>query len=137
MENSQHAYHKRQLSSPGYVAVVLLVFVVVAVIISTAAMAMSMANLAGVSAYEQGAEALIVAQSGAENALLRLLRDPSYSGEVLPVGDGTATVIVTGDETAATILAVGVVGTKKRKIEVEVERTMGVMSITSWLEVYN
>ncbi len=137
MGNNQQYHRRHQANSVGYVAVVLLVFVVVGVIIATAALAMSMANLAAVSAYEQGAEAMLVAQSGAENALLRLLRDPSYTGEVLSVGEGTATITVTGDTTSSTVVSVGVRGTKKRKIQVEVNRSSGVMSITSWAEVYN
>lgn len=121
----------------GYVAVMLLVFVVVSLVISTAALTMSMANLAGVSTYEQGTEALIVAQSGVENALLRLLRDPTYAGETLVVGEGTATVTVVSTASTSAITSVGVMGTKKRKIQVNVSQNAGVMSVTSWAEVYN
>ena len=127
----------KKRNQSGYVAVVLLVFVVVATVIATAALAMSMANLASVSAYKEGNEAMVVAQSGAENALLRLLRDPSYTGEVLTVGTGTATITVTSTASSSAITSVGVMGTKKRKVQVDVSQNSGVMSVTSWVEVYN
>jgi steroid 5-alpha reductase family enzyme len=129
--------NRKHQQNQGYVAVVLLIFVVVGTVIATAALGMSIANLSGVRSYEEGSEALTVAQSGAENALLRLLRDPNYLGEVLPVGSGTATITVTNDGSNAVITSVGVMGTKKRKIQVEVSQNAGVMSVTSWREVYN
>lgn len=126
----------RTTSTGGYTAIILLVFVVVSVIMATAAVSMSIANLTAVSVYEQGTEAMAVAQSGAENALLRLLRDPSYTGETLTVGSGTATITVTGTN-PQTVLVTGVVGTKKRKVQLTVDRTNGIVNVTSWSEVYN
>lgn len=120
----------------GYLAVTLLVFVVASIIIITASVSMSIANLQAVSAYEEGTEAYTVAEAGAENALLRLLRDPSYSGETLTVGTGTSTITVSGTN-PQTIRSVGVVGTKKRTLQVVVDRTNGLISITSWNEVYD
>lgn len=120
----------------GYMAVLLLVFVAVSVVIASAAMAMSIATLQSVSVYTQGNEALSIAQSGAENALIRLLRDPTYTNETLTVGAGTATITVTGT-TPQTITVIGAVGTKKRKIQLTVTRTSGILSVTSWAEVYN
>lgn len=117
-------------------AVLLLVFVAVSVVIASAAMAMSIATLQSVSVYTQGNEALSIAQSGAENALIRLLRDPTYTNETLTVGAGTATITVTGT-TPQTITVIGAVGTKKRKIQLTVTRTSGILSVTSWAEVYN
>lgn len=121
----------------GYVAVVLLIFVVAATVIATAALGMTMANLASVSTYEEGAEAMTVAQSGAENAVLRLLRDPSYTGETLVIGSGTATVTASSTASTSAITSVGVMGSKKRKVQVNLTRISGVLTVTSWAEVYN
>jgi hypothetical protein len=122
-------------SQKGYLAVTLLVFVVVSVVIATAAIGMSIANLQAVSAYEQSAEALLVAQSGIENALIRLLRDPSYTGETLTVGTGTATITVTGTN-PQTVISKGVLGTKQRTLRAIVDRTNGIVSVTSYSETF-
>jgi hypothetical protein len=120
----------------GYIAVVLLVFVVVSVIMATAAVNVSIANLSAVSDYEQGTQAMAVAQSGAENGLLRLIRDPSYTGETLTVDQGTAEISVTGTN-PQTMVVVGNLGTKKRTLRLSIDRTDGVVNVTSWQEVYN
>lgn len=120
----------------GYMSMILLVFVVVSVVISTAAVSMSIASFAAVSTYEQGTEALSVAESGAENALILLIRNPNYTGETLTVGTGQAVVTVTGTN-PQTIRSIGTVGTKKRTVELIVDRTSGIVSVTSWKEVFN
>lgn len=127
---------KRNQYQGGYLAVVLLVFVVVSVVISTAAISVSIANLGAVSTYEQGTEAMIVAESGAENAIMSLIRNPNYTGETLTVGTGTATISVSGTSTAPIITSVGAIGTKKRTIQVDIDRSTGIVSVTAWREVF-
>lgn len=120
----------------GYIAIVLLIFVVVSVVIATAAVGVSISNLMSVSAYEQGIEALGVAESGVENAIIRLIRDPTYTGETLVIGTNSAEITITGTN-PQTIRSVGSAGTKKRTFQVVVDRTSGILSVTSWAEVYN
>ena len=120
----------------GYMAIILLVFVVVSVVISTAAISMSIANFSAVSSFEQGVEAISVAESGAENALIMLIRNPNYVGETITVGTGQAVSTVTGTN-PQTIRSVGTVGTKKRTVEIVVDRTSGIVSVTTWREVFN
>lgn len=66
--------------------------------------------------------------------MLRLLRDPDYSGETLTVGDGTATITVTGT-TTKTITSEGDYNGFKRKIEVVGTFTNDVFDVTSWEEI--
>lgn len=82
----------------------------------------------------QGGEALHVAESGAENALIRMIRDPNYTGETLTIGDGTATITVTGTN-PQTLTVVGVVGTATRSIQISVTQVDGATTITSWTEI--
>lgn len=119
----------------GFIAILLLVFVVVSVVIITASIGISITQTSSVVTSEIGMEAHIVAESGAENALLRLLRDPTYLGETLSVGDGTATVTVTGNNPQI-IRSIGQINTQQKIIEVRVDRTSGVLDIISWDEVY-
>ena len=80
----------------GQTLVLLLVFVAITITITSAAVAMMIINSQSGSRFELREITYTVAESGAENALLRLLRDPDYTGETLTIEDGTATITVTG-----------------------------------------
>lgn len=105
----------------GQALVTLLFFMVIATTVTTAAILVIAVNSASGSKFQDGSVAYEIAQSGADNAVLRLLRDPSYSGEILPVGSGSATVTLTGSGTAADpyiILSVGQIGNFIKKVQV-------------------
>jgi hypothetical protein len=113
----------------------LLVFLAVAVIISTAAATITVVNSTSSSHIELGQVAYNVAEAGIENAILRLLRDPNYLGETLTVGNGTCTINVSGTN-PYTITARGAAGNFVKQIVATAQFTNGVMSITSWSESY-
>lgn len=116
--------------------VTLLVFTAIAMLITTAIISMIMINISAVSKFEQGTSALFVAESGVENAILRLLRNPSYSGETFSVGDGTVTVVVVnGVGEQKNISSIGRLGNFIRKIQVNTDYTGNVLTILSWKEI--
>lgn len=115
----------------------LLVFSVVATTVAAAAVAVMLNVSQGISRVEGGVLASQVAESGMENALLRLLRNPSYVGETLPVGAGSATITVTGDSVTKTITSIGRVNNYLQTVEVIVTYNDTIMTITSWKETYN
>lgn len=119
----------------GQALVSLLFFMVVAMSVSSAAVVVILVNSRSTTRVEQGSNARILAESGAENAILRLLRDPSYSGETLEVGDGTASITVTGSDTK-TITSDGALGSFTRTVRVTTELTNGILNITSWQEIF-
>ena len=125
-------FHAKVYKS-GQTLITLLVFMVVSIVITSAAVAMTVSNSLRASKFEQGLITLHIAESGAENALLRLLRNPSYTGETLTVGTGTAVITVTGTPTK--IVSEGINGRFRRKIEVGVD-TSTVLTVTSWKEIY-
>ena len=119
----------------GQTLVTLLFFMVIALTITGGVVMVSVANSQALSSFDQGTSAYYVAESGAENALLRLLRNPSYAGETIQVGNGTAIVqIIPGAST--TIVSTGQVGNFVRKIEVVVSFPSGTLMIISWKEIY-
>jgi len=118
----------------GQTLVLLLVFMAMAVTITSAAVVVIIANSKMGSKWEQGEAALVIAESGAENALLRLLRDPTYSGETLTVGTGTATIVVTGAN--PTVDVTGTVGNFSRQIQVVGAYSGGILTVSSWREVW-
>ncbi len=134
VKNSQFSTPYSQLQR-GQALITLLFYVLIIVTITTAAVMLLILNSRASTKIQEGTRAYIVAESGAENALLRVLRDPTYTGETnLPVGDGFATIVVTpGSPT--TILSTGRVGNFVRKIQVTATFTSGYYTVTSWQEI--
>lgn len=127
--------HPLMRRSSGQVLVILLFFMVITIMITTASVTLIILNSQGASRSEQGEMTWEIAESGAENALLRLLRDPNYQGETLTVGDGTATITVTGTD-PLTITSVGKLNTFSRTVRVVAGYTNFILSLQSWNEVY-
>ena len=122
-------------SQNGQTLVTLLVFMVIGITITTAAVMMTIVNTQNATKFQEGLIAYQVAESGAENAIIRLLRDPSYTGETLTVGAGTATITVSGT-TTKTITSSGVNGNYLRKVQVVASYVNNVLTITSWQETF-
>ncbi len=119
----------------GQALVTLLVFVTVATTVIAAAAAITIINLQTGSKFFLGDNALDVAESGAEEALTRLQRDPSYIGDGdFPVGNYSAVITVTGTN-PVTVTSVGTVDQIKRTVQVVVSSTNGQYTVTSWQEI--
>ena len=125
----------------GQTLVTLLVFVVIATSITAAATEVMINASQASSQVEQSFVSTGVAESGVENALIRLLRDPNYTGTgyngepALTLGNGTATITVTGVN-PKTITSVGLEGNHSKTIEVSVTYNNNIMTITDWHESY-
>lgn len=125
-------WHKRKQSGQALVA--LLAFMATAVTLTTAATMVTVANVQSTSRYGLGQEALELAETGADNALLRLQRDPAYAGETLTLANGTATITVSGSS-PKTITVVGKSGNFRRTVQVVAAVSGTVLTVTSWDEV--
>jgi hypothetical protein len=123
----------KQNSQSGQMLVALLSFMAVAITLTTAATVVTITNSLATSRYSLGQDALNVAEAGADNALLRLERDPTYTGETLTVGTGTATITVSGSSTK-TITSKGQSGTFWRTVIVTATQTNNILAVTSWVE---
>lgn len=106
-------------------------FIVVALTVITTTITTVISNTRAVSIEEQAVDAYYVAEAGIENALIRLLRDPNYSGETLDIGDSSAIVTIAG----STITSTGNVNNLTKKIQVEVSYNDNQMTIISWKEI--
>lgn len=116
--------------------VMLLAFIVIGITITTGAVALIASNSINASKYEQGEMALSIAESGAEDKLLYLLRNPGYTGQsTLTMTNGTATVTIAGTG-PVTITSSGQSGNFVRKIQVTAGYTNNILSITSWKEIF-
>ena len=119
----------------GQTMIALMSFMAMAITLTSAVTMVTIANATSSSKYTLGQEALNIAETGADNAMLRLSRDPTYTGETLTVGTGTATITVSGT-TTKTITSVGLINGFRRTIVVTASQsaTTNVITTTSWVE---
>jgi len=118
----------------GQSLVLLLIFVVMAIAITTAATIIIATNSIAVTNLSSGLETERMAESGAEKAITALLRDPTYHGEVFNIDSGTVTVAVTGT-TTFTIDSTAVNGNFTKKVEVVANYSNNVLTVASWKEI--
>jgi len=74
-------------------------------------------------------------EGGVEEAVLRLLRDNSYSGGNLVIDGKNVTIKVTGDETNKTITSSVNYFGKNKLVQVEVVNISGIIEIDSWQDI--
>lgn len=117
----------------GYVGILLVIIVLILAIITTAAVSVGVSSLKDTTLMSRSQEVYALAESGVDNAILRLLRDPSYSGEPnLPIGEGNVTIEVSGGSAPYTITSTAQLGGVIRGVQATVENVAGTLTITNW-----
>jgi hypothetical protein len=130
---------KLQLGNRGQALITLLFFTVIGVTVTSAAVVMLLVNSLSGTKQQQGMIAQSIAQSGAETGLLRLLREPSYTGETVTIGSGTATITVTGSGTTGSpyvIVSKGTTGAFVRTMQITATYQNNVLAVISRKEIY-
>lgn len=121
----------------GQTLVILLTYMVIAIIVTTASIALVLNSSRGTDKVYQGTNALDIAESGAETAMIKLLRDPSYAGETLNIATGgQATITVSGTDPNRVILSKGTLNNFTRTIQVLVNTSNNTITATSWKEIF-
>lgn len=115
--------------------VTVLYVVVIGLLVTTAAVFVLMSISSAVSIKTQGMLARSAAESGAENALLKLIRDPSYSGDTIQIDQSRSATVTVSGSSPQTITAVGTFGSVIRRIEVTLVYNEGVRTILSWKDL--
>lgn len=118
----------------GQALITLLFFVLVSLTITSAAIIIIIINHISVSRSQEGTIAYYMAESGVENALLGILRDPNYTGETLTIGTGTAVITVTGTN-PKTVVSVGQNGNFKRRVSAQMNYNNGYYTFSNWKEI--
>lgn len=117
----------------GSSLVLLLVFVMVAIAITTSATFIIAANSLSVTSVSEGLITKQMAESGIEKALLNFVRDPSYTGETFTIDTGTVIVAISGT-TTLTIDAVATNGNYTKRVEVIAAYSNNIVTLISWKE---
>lgn len=115
--------------------VTVLYVVVIGLLVTTGAVFVLMSNASVVSIETQGMLARSAAESGAENALLRLIRDPFYTGETLETSENRSVSVTVAGSSPQTITAIGTMGSVVRRVEVTLMYNSGVRTILSWKDL--
>lgn len=118
----------------GQTLIILLMYMIVAIIVTTASVALAINNSRGTDKLYQGTNALDIAESGAETAMIKLLRDPAYTGETLTIGTGQAVITITGTE-PKTLLSKGTLNNFSRSVQVIVTASNSALTVVSWKEL--
>ncbi len=119
----------------GMALVTTIIFAAIGIIAIVAGITMTSTTSQSNQQFLQGQQALIIAESGAENALLRLLRNPDYQQETLTIGGRTARIEVTEDLSTKNIEVVGEYKLARRKIKIITSDESGMLTINSWEEI--
>ncbi len=120
----------------GQSLVALLIFVAVAAIVTTFAVNVVIVNSFAATSFEEGAHAWELAEAGAEEGLIRLLRNPAFIGTTLTEGSDHVTVTVTGIGNAKTIISAATVGQYVRTVTVSTSMVNNILSINTWREIF-
>ena len=115
----------------------LIIFVAIAMTVITATIIIVGSNTVTATISQQMVQVRQAAESGLENALLRLLRDPSYSGETIPanVNGFETTISVTGDDINKTIISTAANNNYQRKIKVKINYNENIMTVNFWQDI--
>lgn len=123
----------------GQALVTLIFFTLIATTVTTAAIFVIGVNSISGTRLQEGTVAYQIAQSGTDNALVRLLRDPGYVGETMSIGSGSATILVTGSGTTASpyiITSKGQKGFYIKKVEATATYENNTLNVISQKEVF-
>ena len=123
------------INEKGQALVTLLFFVLISLTITSAAIIIIIINSSATGKFEAGILAYNAAESGVENAFLRLLRDPDYTGETLIIDTASAVVTVTGVSFPKTIVSVGQSGSFKRTVQAQMNYNSGYYIFSNWKEI--
>lgn len=111
----------------------LLIIMFVGLTIIATSSALINTSLSSTASLLEANDALVVAESGAEDALLKILRKPSYIGGTLAFDIGQASVSIASTN-PFTFVSKGTVGQHQRSIRVIINNNNGIMTVNSWKE---
>lgn len=118
----------------GQTIVILLLVSLMLVFMVTTTVAVVFSLLKDTTVQAQGEQAMAIAQSAAQNAVLRILRDPNYAGEAgITIGGGVADITVTGGS-SKTVTAVSTYYLTSRRVEVDLTMVGGEWEVIDWRE---
>jgi hypothetical protein len=117
----------------GFAAVTLIIFMAIAITITTAATITIIINNLAASQAARSLQAYYLAQSGIEEGLINYLRNPNYTGTNgdINLGDGTVNITLASNTLTSTAKVSGF----QRTLTAQVSNS-GTLTVSSWKEVF-
>ena len=128
--NKKHPHNNH-----GQTLVTLLVFTVVAIAITSTAISIMINITRSASIVESRIIASQAAESGIENAIIRVLRDPEYAGETLQIGDASVEISVAGSDPIV-ITADATYGSYIQTVQTTIAYVDNSLTISDWEYIY-
>lgn len=118
----------------GSALLAIIVISAIATTIFTAASSSLLGQLIQSNTSTNSSKSYLLAESGIEDAVLNLLRNPDYTGGTLTLDSNDITIEVTGTN-PKTITATVVFNNTKRTLEITALYSENNLQITSWREI--
>ncbi len=115
--------------------ITMLYIMVIGVLVTTGAVYMLFTNTAVATTDELSMMARTAAESGVENALLRLIRNPSYTGETLTLDGGRTATVTVASSSSEVITSAGSAGSVTRRVQATIQYNQGILTVVSWKEI--
>lgn len=125
---------KNTKSKEGVALITLLVFTVVALTITTATVAIIVANTQGSMSFQEGIITKSASESGIENALMTLIRNPNYTGETITINNIQVEITISGTD-VKTITSTAQTNHFKKTTQVIAGYTNNMLTVSSWKEL--
>ncbi|MBI2036445.1 hypothetical protein HYT17_02355 [Candidatus Microgenomates bacterium] len=127
----RQAHHKKQ---KGQALIMVILIGIIALIAVVSAATLVISELKKNTAVSFGVSQYQTTYGALENALMRLLRNPNYTGETVILGSSTCTITVVGSS-PKTVESRCSDGKYSRKIGAQVTFTGGVMTVSGISEL--
>ncbi len=123
------------MKQKGQVLVSILIIIAVAVLATgTAVVASSLSKTTGVSIISD--KLLYAAESAAEEAIIKLLRDPDYSNGSLDINGVSVTITVTNPTPSERVIrSEATLDNLTRRVEVSAEFVNNILTVNTWKQI--
>lgn len=124
------------MKQKGQVLVSILIIIAVSVLAGgVAIVASSLSRTTGIITTSD--KLLYAAESGADEAIIKLLRDPNYDGETLNINESVVVISVTAGASPGELVIVSEASENNliRKVEVSTEFVNNILTVTSWKQI--
>jgi len=126
---------KLHSNKSGQILTSVIVFMAFGLSVIALSSVLTIINIQSTAKNSESTKTLSYAEAGAEEAILRLVRDPGYSGGTLLIDDVSVLVVVTGDAVNKTISSTAAYNGFTKKIEAAVSLADSKVSLLSWKQV--
>ena len=122
------------MNQKGQTLVSLLIIIAVSILaVTSAIVSASLSSTAAITSISD--KVYYSAETGAEEALIKLLRDPSYPGETLDLAGINVEITVSSPSpTEKVIISTASTNSIKRRVDVSAQFLNNILTVTSWDE---